>query len=519
MKRQFLTVLLLIVGFCSYPQVRGFLSFYESEEHFSWEPRDIVETANGDYLVALRKASTNNGDYGLCGIGKVLKISGDGLSCQELTLEKADTAIYLFRIFPSKLNPTEYIGFATSSVKGENYFLMTMRFDKNLNIVNQKLVELPYHGNTLNDIKLLSLENEYIAAAEYDLYSNKKTLVLYRISEGGDILQSSTCEADSILKTYNLFRVHDRPNCFGLFSTATYSSDASTGVTLFDEKTLQIYKREFFGPWTYRDPNNKPCWAFFYFGWGWPTGFMLTSIPDGDYVISAPLEEITTGSLPRSNRSSIFVKADADFELTSNWQIIGHLNDTVEQPALYQSIDYTSDAVYQCSMYNFCSTCDFPWQDQSMYLVVTKTDYDLNVIWQKRLLLDGDVYTPTNIIATSDGGCLITGMRYNNNEWRIDAFVLKLNADGTYNGLSQPEFTTDESITVYPNPTSNNIVVSGDRLHEVEIYNFTGQKVASYRSANAENFVIDMSGLPSGFYLVNVTSGNGERHVKKVVKE
>lgn len=503
MKRQFLTILFLIVGFCSYPQVGGFLSYYEDEERLSWDTRDAIETENGDYLVSLKTYNS------LQSISKVLKLSNDGVFCQELPLEKTDTSIYLTRIFPSKINHDNYIGFAACNLT-DNPLLMTIRFDEDLNVINQKIVELPYSGNELYDISFISLENEYIAAVTFrETHSSSR--VLYRISEEGDILQFSICEADSMM-IRNLFHVHNKPNCFGMYIGATSSSDASTGIILFDEK-LQIYKRAFFGSWTYTDSDNHQCFSCLTNNFG----SMLASIPDGNYVISSNLSENTT---VKYDRSAIFVKVDTNFVLMPNRQVIGHLNDTLETPAFFKSIDYTSDAIYQCSMQNMSESGSWPWQSQGLNLVVTKTDFDLNIIWQKRLLLDGDVYTPTNIIATSDGGCLITGMRYNhNNEWRIDVFALKLNADGTYNGLNQPELTTDESITVYPNPTSNNIVVSGDRLHEVEIYNFTGQKVASYRIAEAENFVIDMSGMPSGFYLVNVTSGNGKRHVKKVVKE
>ncbi len=507
MKRQFLTVLFLIVGFCSYSQVGGFLSFYENEEHLSWEPRDVVETESGDYLVALKTYNSPQS------ISKVLKLSNDGAFCQELPLETTDTSIYLTRIFPSKANPNNYIGFAACNLT-DNPLLMTIRFDEDLNVINQKAVELPYSGNELYNTSFLSLEDEYIAVATFDWLHPNPSFILYRISEEGNILQSSICEADSLSYVHNLFRIHNNSNCFGMYVRATNSSNASTGVILFDE-TLQIYKRAFFGSWTYTDSNNQQCFSHLNSFNG-----MFTPIPDGDYVISSRLDESTTVTPIKDDLSAVFVKADTNFVLMPNRQVIGHLNDTLDIPAFFKSIDYTSDVIYQCSMQNMSKSGSWPYQPQSMHLVITKTDYDLNVIWQKRLLLDGDVYSPTNIIATSDGGCLITGMRYKRlGELYLDAFALKLNADGTYNGLSQPEPATDESITVYPNPTSNSIVVSGDMLQGVEIYNFTGQKVASYGSANAENFVINMESLPSGMYFVNVTSSSGERFTKKVVKE
>jgi hypothetical protein len=62
-------------------------------------------------------------------------------------------------------------------------------------------------------------------------------------------------------------------------------------------------------------------------------------------------------------------------------------------------------------------------------IVVAKTDQDLNVVWKKRFLRDGN-YQAMTIDATADGGCLVVGSVGDYQAQRLDVFALKINADG-----------------------------------------------------------------------------------------
>lgn len=73
------------------------------------------------------------------------------------------------------------------------------------------------------------------------------------------------------------------------------------------------------------------------------------------------------------------------------------------------------------------------------------------------------------------------------------------------------------SYEIYPNPTNGNIVVKGNNINEVEVYNLCGQKVLTVNGK--QNVNVDMSSLTSGVYMVKVVDGNGNATVNKVVKE
>ena len=70
---------------------------------------------------------------------------------------------------------------------------------------------------------------------------------------------------------------------------------------------------------------------------------------------------------------------------------------------------------------------------------------------------------------------------------------------------------------IYPNPTNGNIVVKGENLNMVEVYNLCGQKVLSVE-ANSNDVNVNISNLTSGVYMVRIVDNNGNATVNKVVK-
>jgi len=72
--------------------------------------------------------------------------------------------------------------------------------------------------------------------------------------------------------------------------------------------------------------------------------------------------------------------------------------------------------------------------------------------------------------------------------------------------------------TIYPNPTTGIITVTGENLRQAEVFNMLGQQVLSIKGEGNE-LQIDMAALPAGVYFVNITDEEGRRCVRKVVKE
>lgn len=75
------------------------------------------------------------------------------------------------------------------------------------------------------------------------------------------------------------------------------------------------------------------------------------------------------------------------------------------------------------------------------------------------------------------------------------------------NSLSKAE------LIIYPNPTSDYINISNDKIKEATIIDFTGKTLIKSTSKT-----IDLSTLPKGIYILNATLENGKSISKKLIK-
>ena len=84
--------------------------------------------------------------------------------------------------------------------------------------------------------------------------------------------------------------------------------------------------------------------------------------------------------------------------------------------------------------------------------------------------------------------------------------------------LSVSPTTVLQSVSLYPNPASNNTVniYSETTLDKIEIINLNGQMVRTVDTNSEVDNVYTISDLPQGFYLVRLASGN-ESVVKKLI--
>jgi len=73
-------------------------------------------------------------------------------------------------------------------------------------------------------------------------------------------------------------------------------------------------------------------------------------------------------------------------------------------------------------------------------------------------------------------------------------------------------------VSVHPNPTTDQINITGMNLNQAEVLNTLGQRVAT-ATGKGETLHIDISHLPAGVYFVNVSDSEGRKFVRKVVKE
>ena len=83
--------------------------------------------------------------------------------------------------------------------------------------------------------------------------------------------------------------------------------------------------------------------------------------------------------------------------------------------------------------------------------------------------------------------------------------------------LGVESYTEKKDFDVYPNPANNYIVVDGDDIQEVEIYDMMGRKVIS--SEMQSSSVIEIDNLSSGIYMIRSIDVNNNVSTKKFIKK
>ena len=94
------------------------------------------------------------------------------------------------------------------------------------------------------------------------------------------------------------------------------------------------------------------------------------------------------------------------------------------------------------------------------------------------------------------------------------------NGTGTYIGSNEEQF---KLIDIYPNPTTGKVTItesekSNNKIDRVSVFNINGQNIYDFPNQTNSNFEVNLSSLPSGIYIIQVTSGADMTNTFKVIK-
>jgi hypothetical protein len=173
--------------------------------------------------------------------------------------------------------------------------------------------------------------------------------------------------------------------------------------------------------------------------------------------------------------------------------------DMLEYPAFTTNISINGDNIYLFGISNFTTSPLYNTID-SWYHVI-KVDSDLNTIWEK--WYGGDAcYFPRSVCATNDGGCILTGTKYDENypDQLLDGYILKVDSDGLITW--EKEIPLPNSIAqVFPNPGKEKLIIKST-LTETEflLTDLQGKSILQQKITD-ENTEINTQNLNPGIYL------------------
>ena len=504
-KCRIVTFLLFFVGvtFCCNAQEKGFLTTYSEPDH-SWFVTDAIETSDGGFLVSA---------YDYWGPSSLLlKLSPEGDILVNRGVMAEDTTIYAYRILQiPEDNGDEYMVLCPSHpADGSTATLMLLRVDEDLNIVSRRTIPCSFfdEGSRFFDAKFLVSDECVFAALTSRLPTSSfpNAIFLARFDLEGNLLNSQRWESDSLKYVCNLF--HDGEDRIGLFGNI---GPSHMGILTFDQ-SLNLASRDSIFQWSSSEGVGGDFCHYFIHDM---INSQAAMLPDGSYVVSSRLLEslhYANGHSYANDRSVILAKYENGFHQPENMLVTEHMNDSVEYPAFFRSVDFSETAEMKCEVFQCANLNEFPQfgliQPYPTGIVVTKTDQGLNVEWKKRFLRDGN-YQAMVINATSDGGCLVVGSLGDFQAQRFDVFALKINADGTV-GLD--EIQEEDMAFVYPNPAKETVRVGGVEAVETEVYNASGQRVMNFRGNEA-----NVEALADGIYILRITDDKGLTQTLRMV--
>jgi hypothetical protein len=187
-----------------------------------------------------------------------------------------------------------------------------------------------------------------------------------------------------------------------------------------------------------------------------------------------------------------------------------NLKDTViieegrQLPAIFKGMDYTDPENIWVLAHN-----DWVSPTSTEIYKIYIFDSQFNVKGSKYYGGDTD-YDFYHLLATSDGGCLLTGnIRQELGTMLRDIFIKKVMPGDIITGIDENVFSDFKDVLVYPNPVSDKIFLTTGRPGlGFNLYNANGKVVCrSGIEANWQN-EIDISWLAAGFYIYSITNSN-----------
>jgi hypothetical protein len=192
----------------------------------------------------------------------------------------------------------------------------------------------------------------------------------------------------------------------------------------------------------------------------------------------------------------------------------GLFQDTACYPGWDRSFDFKNiDNVFFTGTKNY----EHWFQNMSSWIMLSKFDSCLNTKYER--IYGGDaLYSSYQINATEDGGCIISGIRYDyrNQDYNYDIYLIKTDSNGLTTSIEEDYSHNMSSIQPYPNPCTERISFDHN-LTRVDIYNHSGQLVL--RNQNYNQFSdIAVGQLQSGIYIYRVLNKEGGFASGKFVK-
>ncbi|GEM_PF-3780239 len=159
--------------------------------------------------------------------------------------------------------------------------------------------------------------------------------------------------------------------------------------------------------------------------------------------------------------------------------------------------------------------------------LVCSVSKSLHTMGQNHLVIDntttdnGDIFFMANDFNAFKSITLLPGFDFDAQVQTSGTFDIVSGCAQQKKSLAKPgEHPTEEAFSVFPNPVTTMVTVSnpGSSIRRYTILSMVGKFMDS-KVVSEDVTRVDMSDYPSGFYIMNVETVDGQSHVLKLIKQ
>ena len=485
-----LVVVLLFISFTGIAQ-GGFTVKFNSPENEGGGK--FIENTNHEYVGLLNKRNAEL-DFNELYINK---ISSSGELLLQVNYSKPDSSSFYSYIIQSSADPVEYLiaGYGHPNGRATDIYDFFIMVDSSFNVIWQKLYHFIPPDFTVsfeNSQRLLKKKDSgYIFGTQYD-HSGDNKFVFFEMDENGDSVACRIYEGDSAGQVlYDLNYNHD---------SSAYLIDMRGGafkIVTLDFDFNQINSTLF--------PTYHHC---------------LTSkvLPDGSLVSGGLYNGIILNPYQLIDQICI-IKHDTSLTLLDSNYFTNPDHEIGKREGYFNSIDYYyPNSVFVAGTYNYDVGV---WIPHPSWIALAKFDSNLNLLTEK--YVGGDAYYSLwDIIATSDGGVLLSTSRYDyqTQDHEHDLYIIKLDSLDLLVGSTEHHNKMVKNAMVYPNPARNHFYVkTAVKETMITLYDIQGKAVLQQplTTTGTTTRISIPSDIPEGNYLWRIIRKNKTVETGKLI--
>lgn len=433
----------------------------------------------------------------------IIKANGDTAS---RVFHFSDTASFFHTI---EINEDEtYTVFGTQKLPPDfsKAILLALKVDTLLNIVETHNPLIPAFDEIYVESSLKTSDAYYLCCDSKDTNGIVKPLIL-KLNNELELVDSSTYKIpgdyyDNYFGQFNDVIISPDSSQLYCFVRHFQYDDSICSLFIVDTALIFVSIKPF-------PVNQYPYTGMSHYDNGL-TGRFIT---DSTFIVGGKYEIYDPGD-PHDVEIALTVM-DTTMEYTGV-TLFGS-PDTNNYAGYFQCLDFRNpDSIYFAGTKNFIP---YPFPQDVSWIQTGQVDSQLNTKYEK--FYGGDAhYKVTSIIATSDGGSLVTAYKYDHNVqyYEHDIFFLKLNNVGC---ITNSRYTVPEEkkqFLIYPNPSDQGgfNIRSETRNSTISLSDINGKIILISNLKAGDNY-LHTNHLKSGLYIALISDEQGINYHFKII--